>query len=72
MPAQRPKDTFRVHALAAAKKPKRKDAPKHGEVTVKRVNPEALALARNIAHGRDVHVEVRPDGTIDIVNGSKH
>jgi hypothetical protein len=63
-------DKFKVADLAAAK---RRRAPRRSAepVTVKRVNPDAVRLAHDLARGRDVRVEVRLDGSIIIKNGGR-
>lgn len=63
-------EDFQVTQTAAVKKP-RKRTPKVSVVTVIQVHPAALALAKGLARGRDVHTEVQTDGSVLVVNGSK-
>jgi len=66
-----PPREFRVHRNAAVKKPRKEAAPKNGPVVTRRVNPAALRAAKEIAHGRDVHLVLNSDGSVEIRNGGK-
>jgi hypothetical protein len=58
-----------VHKYAAVRRRTRVTS-RSGPVTVTRVHPDAMALARILAHG-DRHVKVIPPGVVMIRNGKR-
>lgn len=65
------KGEFQVHGEAAVKRRARKPKPPVAPVKVIRANREALKTAHDRLHGRDVHMVILEDGSIEIRNGKK-
>jgi hypothetical protein len=61
---------FKVHVLAAAKKPRKTKPKTQPVIVVAKADPKAVKLAHKLA-GPDQRVEVQRDGSIVIKNGRK-
>lgn len=65
------KGEFQVHGMAAGKRAKKPKREPPAPVKVIRANREALAMAHEAVKGRDVHMVLLGDGSIEIRNGRK-